>query len=155
MAGLVVLNDSPIWLTVEKPEQGEQFAKHGNRAAQRAAPSRPIARDELVDFSKSRDSAPQTISCCENDAADVAHHDGYRTERAGFERRPQRIVLVITRRQLSQNVDLGVGEKGRAKPSGWGFPVRYPISSYGSNHAVRIGQERAHAHIAADKRLPG
>src|SRR5215831_17731582 len=97
MLRLVVLHDHPIWFAVQKPEKGEQFAKDRNGALQRATPSRPAAGNEFVDFSKSRDSAPEPISRRVNDAADVAHHDGYRTERAGFERCPQRIVLVITR----------------------------------------------------------
>ena len=95
MLAFVVLNHRPIWLAVEKPQKGEQFAKHGKWAAKWATASRPAAGNEFVDFCKSRDSAPEPISCCENDAADVAHHDGYGTERAGFERRPQSMVFVV------------------------------------------------------------
>src|SRR5215469_4074267 len=95
MFAFVVLNDRPIWLAVEKPEKREQFTKHGNWAAKWTTPSRPAAGNEFVDFSKSRDSAPKQISCCENDAADITHHDGYGTERAGFERRPQSMVFVV------------------------------------------------------------
>src|SRR5215472_14268892 len=155
MLAFVVLNDRPIWLAVEKPEKGEQFAKHGDRATKWTTPSRPAAGNEFVDLSKSRDAAPEPISCCENDAADVAHHDGYGTQRARFERRPQSMVFVVARRQLSQDVDLGVGEKGRAKPARRGVRVRHPISPSGGNEAVRTGQDRAHTYIAANKRVPG
>jgi len=154
MLAFVLLNDGSIRLVLQKPEQREQFGEHRNRAGEGSAPDRPAARDELVEFCQPGDPVPEPISCGERDAPDVARHDRDGTERTGFERRPKRVVLIITRNQLSQNVELGVRYPRRSEPSGRRLPVAYTISSDSNNPPPRISQHRAHANIAPYMRLP-
>ncbi len=154
MLGFVLLDDSSARLVLQKPKQWEQFRKHRNGAAEWSAPDRPTACDEFVQFSQARYPVPKTIPCRECDVPDVAHHDGHGAERAGFEGRPERMIFAVAARQLSQNVELCVGDGRRAKPSWRGFFVRLAISSESNNSAIWIGKSRAVADVSSDMRLP-
>src|SRR5260370_14953640 len=95
----------PLGLRSRNQSRGKQFREHGNRAAERTTPNGPAACDEFVEFREPRYSVPEPISCCKGDAPDVARHNGHGTERTGFERRPERMVPILARPPLSQNID--------------------------------------------------
>jgi hypothetical protein len=64
------------------------------------------------------------------------------------------MVPIIARHQLSQNIELGVGDECRSKSSWRGFLVRHTISSDSNDTPAGIRQNRADADTAADIRLP-
>ena len=154
MLAFVLLYDASARLVLQKPKQGKQFTEHGNRTAEWSTPNGPAAGDEFVEFREPGYSVPEPISCRKGDSSDVAHYNGHRTERTGFERGPERMMPIVARHQLSQNVELGVGDGCRSKPSWRGFLVRHTISSDGNDTPARIRQDRADADVAPDMRLP-